>query len=115
MNTKSEVKKKYIEHEREFNRLYKVRVRIESTDAEHEFELINNLLCMRRLRRSLSDEEQESDKVIAKEGMRLALRWLTSEELAETSRSLISGTGLQGVANNTWISLKPRSQSLLKR
>ena len=82
MNTKSEVKKKYIEHEREFNRLYKVRVRSESTDAEHEFELINNLLCMRRLRRSLSDEEQESDKVIAKEGM-------------------ISGTGLQGVANNT--------------
>ena len=92
----SEVKKKYIEHEREFNRLYKVRVRSERTDAEHEFELINNLLCMRRLRRSLSDEEQESDKVIAKEGM-------------------ISGTGLQGVANNTWISLKPRSQSLLKR
>ena len=38
---------------------------------------------MRRLRRSLSDEEQESDKVIAKEGM-------------------ISGTGLQGVANNAW-------------
>ena len=30
------------------------------------------MLCMRRLRRSLSDEEQESDKVIAKKGMRLA-------------------------------------------
>ena len=49
-----------------------MRVRSERTDAEHEFELINNLLCMRRLRRSISDEEQESDKVIAKEGMRLA-------------------------------------------
>ena len=47
-------------------------MRSESTDAEHEFELIKNLLCMRRLRRSLSDEEQESDKVIAKEGTRLA-------------------------------------------
>ena len=47
VNTKSEVKKKYIEHEREFNRLYKVRVRSERTDAEHDFELINNLLCMR--------------------------------------------------------------------
>ena len=28
VNTKSEVKKKYIEHEREFNILYKVRVRV---------------------------------------------------------------------------------------
>ena len=51
-----------------------MRVRSERTDAEHEFELINNLLCMRRLRRSLSDEEQESDNVIAKEGMRRLAR-----------------------------------------
>ena len=72
VNIKSEVKKKYIQHEREFNRLYKVRMRSERTDAEHEYELISNLLCMRRLRRSLTDEEYESDKVRAKEGMRLA-------------------------------------------
>ena len=72
VDTKSDVKKKYIQHEREFNRLYKVRVRSGRTEAEHEYELINNLLCMRRLRRSLTDEEYVSDKVRAKEGMRLA-------------------------------------------
>ena len=49
-----------------------MRVRSGRTEAEHEYELINNLLCMRRLRRSLTDEEYVSDKVRAKEGMRLA-------------------------------------------
>ena len=49
-----------------------MKVRSQRTEAEHEYELISNLLCMRRLRRSLTDEEHESDKVKAKEGMRLA-------------------------------------------
>ena len=61
VNIKSDAKKKYIEYEREFNRLYKVRVMSEKTDAEHEYELISNLLW--RLRRSLTDEEHEKGKL----------------------------------------------------
>jgi len=53
----------YVQHERKFNRLYKVRVKSARTDSEHEIEILNNLLCMRRPRRSLTDEEYESDKV----------------------------------------------------
>ena len=34
--------------------------------------MLNNLLCMSRLRRSLTDEEYEIDKVRAKMGMRQA-------------------------------------------
>ena len=49
-----------------------MRVRSGRTEAEHEYELINNLLCMRRLRRSLTDEEYVSGKVRFKEGLRLA-------------------------------------------
>ena len=96
-----------------------MRVRSERTDAEQEYELINNLLCMRRLRRSLTDEEYVSDKVRAKDGMRLArengFKMDYIGVLVETSRSLISGIGLPEMADHTWTSSKPRSQSLLRR
>ena len=49
--------------------MYKARVRSEQTDPENEYQMIYNLLCMRRLRRSLTDEQHESDKAKARDGM----------------------------------------------
>ena len=55
-DTPAQVKKSYIELEREYSRLYRERVRAKRSDVEHEFEMIYNLLCMRRLRKSLTEE-----------------------------------------------------------
>ena len=68
-DTPTQVKRNYIEHEREYNRLYRERVRARRSDVEHEYEMIYNLLCMRRLRKSLTDEEGEIDKAIARDRM----------------------------------------------
>ena len=72
VKTATTVKKDYAKLEREYSRLYKARVRSGQTDPEHEYQMIYNLLCMRRLRRSLTDEERDSDKVKARDGMRVA-------------------------------------------
>ena len=62
---------KYTDHEREFNRLYKVKMREGQTNAAHEYEIINNLLCMRKLRNSRDGKDHLLDNLKAKRGMQL--------------------------------------------
>lgn len=57
--------------EKEFNRLYKIRIREGRSEAAHEYEIINNLLCMRKLRSSRNGKEHLLDNLQAKRGMRL--------------------------------------------
>ena len=61
----------YLENEREFNRLYKVRVRGNMTDEEIEFDRIELLLRMRKHRQSRNGKEHMLDKLQAIRGMRL--------------------------------------------
>ena len=61
----------YMENEREFNRLYKVRVRGQMTDEEIEFDRIELLLRMRKHRQSRNGKEHLLDKLQAIRGMRL--------------------------------------------
>ena len=62
----------YLDTEKESNRLYKIRIRNERSEAAHEYEIINNLLCMRKLRMSRNGKEHLLDNLAAKRGMRLA-------------------------------------------
>ena len=61
----------YVKHEREFNRLYRIKVRNNQSKAEHEYEKTYNLLCMRRIRSSRNGKQHLLDNVDARKGMRL--------------------------------------------
>ena len=58
-------------HEREFNRNYKRNLRSKMTAAEHEYEKIYNLLCMRKKREKQTGKEHLLSNLKAKKGMRL--------------------------------------------
>ena len=73
---KEKVTDKYVNedwliHLKEYNRLYNIKMRENQTNASHEFEMINNLLCMRRLRNSRDGKEHLLDNRQAKLGMQL--------------------------------------------
>ena len=59
----------YGPNEREHNRMYKVKRRQGQSEAETEFERIDNLLIKRKSRERRSIEERERDKKEAREGM----------------------------------------------
>ena len=61
----------YVDHEREFNRLYRIKVRENQSKAEHEYEKTYNLLCMRKLRSMRNGKQHLLDNVDARKGMRL--------------------------------------------
>ena len=56
----------YLKHEREFNRLYKKKLRDGSSEADHEYEIIYNLLCMRNLREERNGKEHLLDNLDAR-------------------------------------------------
>lgn len=58
--------------ERENNRKYKVRIRENRSEAEHEYEKIYNLICMRKLRAERTVEDHQIDKSQAQAKMKLA-------------------------------------------
>ena len=60
----------YLKHEREFNRLYKKKLRDGSSEADHEYEIIYNLLCMRNLREERNGKEHLLDNLDARKEMR---------------------------------------------
>ena len=73
---KEKVTDKYVNddwliHMKEYNRLYNIKMRENQSNASHEFEMINNLLCMRRLRNSRDGKEHLLDNRQAKLGMQL--------------------------------------------
>ena len=69
----------YIKHEKEYNRLYKIKIRKGRSEAEHEYEMIYNLLCMRRLRNSRTGKEHLLDNLEARRGMRLVEKKVSIE------------------------------------
>ena len=73
----------YIKHEKEYNRLYKIKIRSGRSEAEQEYEIIYNLLCMRRLRNSRTGKEHLLDNLKAKRGMRSA-----NERAKETDKEI---------------------------
>ena len=66
-----ETKKYYKMNEREFNRLYKQRIRRNRSDEEFEYDRIDLLLKMRKHRQSRSGKDHLLDNLKSKKGMRL--------------------------------------------
>ena len=58
-------------HLKEYNRLYNIKRRENQTTAAYEYEIVANLLSMRRLRSSRNGKEHLLDNLEAKQGMRL--------------------------------------------
>ena len=63
-------KEKYKFNEEEYNRLYKQRIRAGRSDAEHEYEIVKNLISMRCMRNSRMGKDHLLDNLDARRGMR---------------------------------------------
>ena len=71
VNPCTETKRYYLQNEREFNRLYKVRIRGNRSEEEIEFDRIDLLIRMRKHRQSRNGKDHLLENLRAKKGMRL--------------------------------------------
>lgn len=60
-----------IRREMEGDRKSRAKIRAKQSQAEHEYEKIYNLLCMRKIRSERTEEQHQHDKLVAKNGMKL--------------------------------------------
>ena len=67
---KEDADSKSMYHEKEYNRLYKEKIRTGRSDAEHEYEILNNLISMRCMRNSRTGKDHLLDNLDARRGMR---------------------------------------------
>ena len=74
--------------ERENNRKYKVRIRENRSEAEHEYDKIYNLLCMRKHRAERTDDDLQIEKSAAKSGMKLVRQYGTLKPYQERARGI---------------------------
>ena len=71
MDPYTESKRYYLKNEREFNRLYKVRMRGNRSEEEIEFDRIDLLIRMRKHRQHRNGKDHLLENLKAKQGMRL--------------------------------------------
>lgn len=118
VNNAESTKQYYVENEREFNRLYKVKIRGNRSDEEIEFDRIELLLRMRKHRQSRNGKEHLLDKLQAMRGMRLFRedgRLVQFSERFSYCKFKRNGLDLEEFLWNQYYNEGPKSREVLKR